>query len=214
MSKVNYKQGFVRLSFFIIGLFILGLGIALTLESKDLGTSAFDALQYGLSEKFGGSVGLWVFVVGVVLVVLTALLERQLPKIQAAIPVFILGQAVDMWIALLTPYEPATIYIEIVFMTVGTIVIAFGAAVYLTPNLVITPIDLFTIALGTKFHRSFGFSKTIVEATALLLALLIGGPIWFGTLAITITIGPCIQFFLKPAGKLQKRLFRRIGAER
>ncbi len=207
---MNYKKGFVRFVFLIVGLLILGLGIALTLEAKDLGTSAIDALQYGLSEKFGRSVGFWVFVVGVVLVMSTALLELKLPKFQAAIPVFILGQAVDMWITLFTPFEPATLLIEILFLLAGTLVIALGAAVYLTPNLVATPLDLFTIALGTKINRSFGFAKTIVEISALLLALLVGGPIWFGTIVITVTVGPCIQYFLKPVGRLQKRLFSRI----
>src|SRR5699024_2853638 len=64
------------LHFYIIGLIILTLGIALTILSL-LGTSPYDSLLVGLNRTFGFTVGTWEIVVGVSMFIFNSIAEKR-----------------------------------------------------------------------------------------------------------------------------------------
>ena len=69
MRKLS-KQHFV---IYGVGILILTLGIALTIQSQ-LGTSPFDALLVGLAETVGLTVGSWEIIIAMILIVVNSLL--------------------------------------------------------------------------------------------------------------------------------------------
>lgn len=184
-----------RAVFYLIGLTILALGIALVIRA-DIGAAAWDALYVGLSIKVGLTVGSWVIIMGMTLVFVNSLLLKERPDFPAMLTLFLLGFFVDGWMYLID-WKVEIFGYKLVLFAVGMIVIAFGLAVYLQAKFAPTSIDRLMFAISARTGLSLRVSKTIGELVALVLAWLIGGPIGLGTILITFLLGPLLQFFLR-----------------
>ena len=63
---------------YVLGILILTLGIALTIQS-DLGASPYDALLVGLFMTVGLTVGSWEIILALIIILINAMLKRQRP---------------------------------------------------------------------------------------------------------------------------------------
>jgi uncharacterized protein len=184
-----------RFLFYIIGLFIISFGVMLTIKA-DLGTGAWDALNVGLSETIGFTVGTWVIVVGIILIVINAILLRRFPELLAVITITIIGMFIDFWLEFVfKSWKPSDWTLRYLLLFIGVTAISMGVAVYLQGKFPLIPIDQFMIVLKEKLQITLMTAKTIGELLALILAFIFNGPIGIGTIVITILIGPLIQFF-------------------
>lgn len=180
---------------YILGLFILSLGVSFTILAG-LGTGAWDALNVGLASQVGFTVGNWVIIIGVILIVVNAFLLKARPEVLAIITVFILGYFIDFWLLIaLTNWHPEPFLYQLVVLIVGVVLMAFGISTYLQAKFAAIPIDQLMIAIRKRTGFSLMVSKTIGEVIALFVAFLIGGPIGLGTVIVTLSIGPLIQVF-------------------
>ncbi|GAA0501405.1 YitT family protein [Salinibacillus aidingensis] len=192
----------IRVFCYVIGLLILSLGISLTIKA-DLGVGAWDALHVGLSKHFF-TVGTWVIITGSILIVVNAILLKQRPVLLSMLTAFVMGVGIDLWLFIL-PFEPGQIGSKIVVFSIGLIVLAFGVSVYMQAKFAPAPIDHLMIAIHSRFHFKLSVSKTIGEVLALLLALLVRGPIGIGTIFVTFLVGPIIQVFYPKIEALVER---------
>jgi uncharacterized membrane protein YczE len=62
------------------------------------------------------------------------------------------------------------------------------------------------LAIKERFRVNLMVAKTVGEITALIPAFFLGGPISYGTIIITFTVGPAIQLFFSFFEKLMVRL--------
>ncbi|MGB8000141.1 MAG: membrane protein [Anaerobacillus sp.] len=184
-----------RFMFYVIGLLVLTAGITLTIKS-DIGAGAWDALNVGLSETIGLTVGSWVIIVGIVLIIINALLMKAWPDFFALITIFVTGLLIDFWlIAIFDNWTIEGIFLAYTVFIVGMILIGLGIAIYMQAKFAVIPIDGLMLAIHHRTGLTIRTSKTIGELMALLAAVLLGGPIGIGTLFITFGIGPLVQFF-------------------
>ena len=184
-----------RFLFYVVGLFILTAGITLTIKS-DIGAGAWDALNVGLSETIGFTVGSWVIIVGVILIIVNAILMRAWPDFFALITIIVTGLFIDFWLlTLFADWTITDVFIAYAVFAIGMILVGLGIAIYLQAKFAVIPIDGLMLAIHHKTGLSIRTSKTIGELLALLAAVILGGPIGIGTLAITFGIGPLVQFF-------------------
>ncbi len=191
MQQVKLK----RFMFYVIGLLVLTAGITLTIKS-DIGAGAWDALNVGLSETIGLTVGSWVIIVGIVLIIINALLMKAWPDFFALITIFVTGLLIDFWlIAIFDNWTIEGIFLAYTVFIVGMILIGLGIAIYMQAKFAVIPIDGLMLAIHHRTGLTIRTSKTIGELMALLAAVLLGGPIGIGTLFITFGIGPLVQFF-------------------
>lgn len=189
------KQFVIRAIFFLVGLFILTLGISLTIKA-DLGAGAWDALNVGLHDTIGFTVGTWVIIIGSILIVTNALLARERPDILAFFTITFLGIMIDFWMEIvMVGWDVSTFVTQIPLMVLGIVFIAIGVSIYIQPKFPLNPIDNFMVAVQKRFKLNLMKSKTITEALAVVLAFFLGGPIGIGTFIILFLIGPSIQFF-------------------
>ncbi|WP_347552489.1 membrane protein [Pseudalkalibacillus hwajinpoensis] len=191
MRKLKIK----RFLFYVIGLFVLTAGITFTIKS-DIGAGAWDALNVGLADTIGLTVGSWVIIVGIILMFVNAFLIKAWPDFFALITILVTGVFIDFWLL----YVFESWIVEDVFLAygifiVGMIFIGLGIAIYLQAKFAVIPIDGLMLAIHQKTGLSIRTSKTIGELIALLAAVLFSGPIGMGTLFITFGIGPLVQFF-------------------
>ncbi|MDZ5473539.1 membrane protein [Bacillus sp. 31A1R] len=184
-----------RTLFFIIGLIILTFGVSLTIKA-DLGAGAWDALNVGLSTEIGLTIGSWVIIVGLFLMLMNAYLLRTKPEYLALLTIMIVGALIDFWmLVILKNFHLETLLLQIIVLVVGMVTVGLGAAIYLQPKYPLIPIDQFMLALKYRLKVNLMIAKTVAEIIALILALLVKGPIGIGTLIITFCMGPCIQVF-------------------
>ncbi|MGA9288271.1 MAG: membrane protein, partial [Anaerobacillus sp.] len=120
-----------RFMFYVIGLLVLTAGITLTIKS-DIGAGAWDALNVGLSETIGLTVGSWVIIVGIVLIIINALLMKAWPDFFALITIFVTGLLIDFWlIAIFDNLIIGGIFIAYIVFIVGMVLIGLGIAIYM-----------------------------------------------------------------------------------
>ncbi|MFT4413871.1 YczE/YyaS/YitT family protein [Fredinandcohnia humi] len=184
-----------RILFYSIGLFILSLGISLMIKA-DIGAGAWDALNVGLSETFGLTVGNWVIIVGSIVMLVNALLLMVRPAFLAIGTIVLIGFFIDFWMLFIfNNLLPVGFLLKLVIFIVGLVIASIGIAAYLQAKFPLSPLDNLMLAISKRFKLKVGIAKTIAELTGLLLAFIFHGPIGIGTLLCTIGIGPVIQFF-------------------
>jgi len=194
-----------RAAFYIVGLFILGLGISFTIKAE-VGTGAWDALNVGLTKLIGFTVGTWLMVIGLLLIFINAFISQEKPKFSSMLTPILIGFTVDFWMLFgLIHFHVDGLFFQYIWFFIGVVLIAVGVAMYLQADFAPNPIDNFMISLHKRFGLNLMTAKTIGEVFAFVLALLLQGPIGIGTIIITIIIGPIIQFFYKPIQNLYKK---------
>lgn len=174
-----------RLMFFTIGLFILTMGVALIIKSG-LGASAWDALAVGESNMFGITVGTAVFINGVVLIVLNALIMKKKPDVLAAGSILVIGLLIDFWLLVVfNDYAPEMLMNQVFTLASGILTMGLGIAIYLQAKFPASPMDTLMVAIHTRFGLNLRNSRIISEGFALSLAFLFKGDIGIGTIIVT-----------------------------
>lgn len=191
-----------RILFYLIGLLILCLGITFAIESG-LGAGAWDALAVGEFRTIGLTVGKWVIINNAIILLINAILQKKRPDWLAAITFTLIGLFIDFWLKLkLEDLFSGSIVTRYVQLILAILFMTFGIAIYLQAKFPLSPIDNLMISLNIRFGVSIAIAKTIGEVFALVIAFLLHGSIGIGTILITFTIGPLLQWFKKPIEKL------------
>ncbi len=199
-----------NISFFVIGLFILTLGISATIISG-LGASPLDALNVGLTKHFGLTVGSWEVIGGIILVFLNAWIQKSKPSYFAIVTAMITGIFIDFWLfTLWTVWEPTGLLLKASVLGSGLLLLGLGISIYLHSNLALIPVDGTMIALHKRYGYRLAVAKTIAGVFILMFALIAGGPVGIGTLIVVICVGPIIGFFDKYITSLKQLIDSRL----
>jgi len=81
---------------YLIGLLLLTMGQRMFVEAG-FGAGSYDALCVGLSERTMLSAGGWVWLTGLVMILISSLLNRKLSGFLALLTSFIFGIFFDLW---------------------------------------------------------------------------------------------------------------------
>lgn len=112
--------------FYVLGILILTLGIAFTIQS-DLGVSPFDAFLVGLAVHAGLTVGSWEVMIALLLIGCNSFLKRQRPEVSGMLTAFITGIGIDMWLFLLHFFvTPEQWYSKAICFGIGLVVTGLG----------------------------------------------------------------------------------------
>lgn len=187
----------MKYMYYGLGILVLSLGISLTIQSG-LGTSPFDALLVGLSEEVGLTVGSWEVLISVILLLCNSILTRKKPILLGLITAFITGIGIDLWLFVVkNTIDPNALLSKLICFGIGLVLIGLGTAIYLQTKFASTPIDHLTLIIRDLSKRTILFSRTLVYALFLVLAIIFKGPIGIGTL-LTVCLGGMILHFLMP----------------
>ena len=193
---LNKRENMFKGIFYLVGLCIMGLGIALNAIS-DFGAGPWDAVNIGLSYHINLSVGTCMNLVAIFNLIIGGILNREFPKVTPLITSIILGVFIDLGFLILNGINPTTSSMKFILFLISLPIIASGIAIYLVSNLPNTPLDYFMLAIKSKFNLSLMTGKIVSESSGLVIALLLGGPIGLGSLIIVFAIGPMMQVLHK-----------------
>ncbi|WP_174616031.1 YczE/YyaS/YitT family protein [Virgibacillus ihumii] len=189
---------FIRdgIHFYLIGIVILTLGIALTIQST-LGASPFDALLVGLHRTFGLTVGSWEIVVGFTMVIGNALAAKKRPEYLALVTSLVTGIGIDSWLFVLRDLvAPVTLIGQWIALSAGIILIGLGVAFYLQSNFAPNPMDRTMLVISDLTGWSVTYSRAAISGGLVIVAFLFGGAIGVGTLINALISGVLISMFL------------------
>jgi uncharacterized membrane protein YczE len=180
-----------RLPQLLVGIPVLGVGIAMTLQAR-LGVSPYDVLHQGIAAKTGRSVGTVVIVVGLVILVFWIPL-RQRPGLGTVLNTLTVGLVIDL--ALHVVPEPELLAARIPLLVVGILVTGLGMGLYIGAGLGPGPRDGLMTGLAAKGFPLWAV-RTVLELLALAAGWVLGGNVGIGTVAFAFCIGPLGHFFL------------------
>lgn len=193
----QYKM---RWMFFVIGLLVMGFGVALTIRGKQFGLGGWDVFHYGLWKQFGLSIGLWSIIVGISIILFTVAVTKTLPKMGVYMNMFLFGMFIDIFNYILP--EVHGFWFQLIVYVAGVVILAFGIALYITPQLGAGPRDTFMLLIIDKTGLSLSTARTLMEVIVMFAGWLLGGPVSLGTLFITFMLGPMIQRFMPVTKRL------------
>ena len=180
-----------RLPRFVLGILLLGPGIALTVDAR-LGVSPFDVLHEGLARRTGLSFGTVVIALGGVILLLWIPLHQRF-GIGTVLNTLLVGLFIDVALWLLP--EPELLVWRWAMLLGGIIVTGLGMGLYIGAGLGPGPRD--GLMTGIAVH---GFPlwavRTALELVALLAGWALGGTAGVGTVLFALGIGPIAHFFL------------------
>ncbi|MEK4496835.1 YczE/YyaS/YitT family protein [Ureibacillus sp. FSL W8-0352] len=197
-----------RWGFYIVGLIIMGLGIAMVIKGEDIGVNAWDVLHIALYKTIGLSIGSWVIITGLVILVFTSLMYRSFPKIGTWLNMLLIGAFIDFFYWLLPDAE--SFAFQLIYFVVGIFVLSFGTGMYISPNLGSGPRDGLMMWIVEKLGGSIKVARISIELVVAVIGWMLGGPLGVGTIIIAIVSGYIVQFSLPYC---QKLLTKCIGEE-
>lgn len=220
MSKAELIR---RYAFFIVGLFVNSLGIAL-ITKGDLGTSPISSIPYTLSIGFTPSLGMFTLYFSLLLIVLQlAILRRKFPKeFWLQIPVSLgFSWFIDLSMALLGFLHPESYPAKAVFLLLGCLVLGFGVFMEMAANVVMLPGECTVKAISTTWNTDFGKTKVAVDVTMAATAALLGLILYHaltgvreGTFVSALLVGAIARTFNKQIGPwIQARLSVPAGVD-
>ena len=188
------KEWIVRWSFFIVGLIVLALGVAMTIKGKLLGIGPWDVFHYGLTLQFGLTIGTWIIIVGFFLLLITVIFTKKMPKIGAFLNMILMGFFIDFFLWILP--NTNSLAGSALYLLIGVIIVGYGIGIYVSAELGAGPRDGLMILIVEKTGWKVQWVRNGMELSVLLIGWLMGGPVGIGTVIVALLIGPIVGFSL------------------
>ena len=188
----------------LMGSTLIGLGVALFVHGR-LGVPAYDVMLTAIRDRLGISLGqaAWLFT-GILMLIATALGRR--PRLSGLLWVFANGVSVDVFMALIR--DPDQLGVRMVFVLLGTISIASGAALVVHAGLTGGAIELLMNAAEDRGRDPFVMRRWL-EIGIVALGVALGGDLGPATVFFVLTMSPLLK-----AGRQALEDHRRGRAER
>lgn len=197
---MNYRELWIRWSFFVVGLIVLAFGISLTIKASELGIGPWDVLHYGLYLKLGLTIGSWSIIIGFLLLAITSIITKKLPKIGAVVNMLLLGTFIDIF-NLLLPQPVTTIGIYFFFI-MGVIILGYGIGLYVAADFGAGPRDGIMLVIVEKTGWKIEWVRNGNEILVFIIGWMLGGPVGIGTLLIAFTLGNIVGVSLPQSKNL------------
>jgi uncharacterized membrane protein YczE len=173
------------------GLVLYGFSAALILLSG-LGNVPWDVLHQGLANHTGIGTGVWVCVVGALLLLLWIPL-RQRPGLGTVSNVIVLGLVLQAMVdAFGTPDAAAA---RVALLVGGIVLNGVATGLYIGARFGPGPRDGLMTGIAARGH-SLRAVRTAIELTVLASGVALGGTAGIGTIAYALAIGPLAKVFV------------------
>lgn len=201
----------VRIFLFIFALNLVSMGISLYLKA-DIGIGSWDVLNNNLAQFYRFSFGTWVFIVGIITILVSQLLYFRLYNFLAIIPGLIMGFLIDMWL-IIFHFQLDNIYLQFIIFFLALILLGSGISLLVLTKLPPTPADILMLSLMKCFKTNFFVARTTTDALALISGIIVGAinnkplnNIGIGTLLALLFVGSIVQVTSRFWKKLLKQV--------
>ena len=183
----------IRLVTLLAGLFVYGLGVALTVHAG-IGIAPWDVLAQGISIQAGLSFGVATVAVSIVVLICWIPLKVK-PGFATIANALLVGLFADFWLMILP--ELTAYWQQLAVFMLGVVVVAIATGLYISSRLGSGPRDGLMQGTANALDKPFWIVRTAYEGSVLTIGWLMGGQVREGTLIFALTIGYLVQMSLK-----------------
>ena len=183
----------IRLVTLLAGLFVYGLGVALTVHAG-IGTAPWDVLAQGISIQTGLSFGVATVAVSIVVLICWIPLKVK-PGFATVANALLVGLFADFWLMILP--DLTAYWQQLAVFMLGVVVVAIATGLYISSRLGSGPRDGLMQGTANALDKPFWIVRTAYEGSVLTIGWLMGGQVREGTLIFALTIGYLVQMSLK-----------------
>lgn len=180
-----------RHSQLLVGLVLYGVSDSL-LVLAHLGIDPWDVFEQGLSFHTGVSIGTWVILVGIAVLLFWFPLKQR-PGIGTLLNVLVVGGVMDLVLSHLV--SPTNFLTRVVVLVFGVGLNGLATGCYIGSGLGPGPRDGLMVGLAAR-GLSLRLVRTSIEVTVLAIGWALGGNVGWGTFLYALSIGPMAQFFI------------------
>ena len=187
-----------RICFFVVGLFIMSLGVAFSIIST-LGTTPISSISYSLALITNINNGITTFIFNAALILIQFLILRSRfhkKRLLQLINCILFGYFTDLALYLVSfvPFDGSVLMCA-VFLVVSIILTALGIFIYMPANIAPLPgegcVESVAIVTGWRFSTiKIGF-----DATMVIISLVMCG-LWYSNVFGAVYIGTVISAFM------------------
>ena len=183
----------LRLVTLLAGLFVYGLGVALTVHAG-IGIAPWDVLAQGISIQTGLSFGVATVAVSIVVLICWIPLKVK-PGFATVANALLVGLFADFWLMILP--DLSAYWQQLAVFMLGVVVVAIATGLYISSRLGSGPRDGLMQGTANALDKPFWIVRTAFEGSVLTIGWLMGGQVREGTLIFAVTIGYLVQISLK-----------------
>lgn len=187
-----------RICSFVVGLFIMSLGVAFSIVSM-LGTTPISSISYSLALITNINIGITTFIFNAALILIQFLILRSRfhkRRLLQLINCVLFGYFTDVALYLVSfiPFD-GSIPLMVVFLLVSIFLTAFGIFVYMPANIAPLPGEgcVESVAIVTRWR--FSTIKIGFDATMVIISLIMCG-LWYTNILGAVNIGTIVSAFL------------------
>jgi uncharacterized membrane protein YczE len=177
----------------LAGLFVYGLGVALTVHAG-IGIAPWDVLAQGISIQTGLSFGIATVAVSIVVLICWIPLKVK-PGFATVANALLVGLFADFWLMILP--DLTAYWQQLAVFMLGVVVVAIATGLYISSRLGSGPRDGLMQGTANALDKPFWIVRTAFEGSVLTIGWLMGGQVREGTLIFALTIGYLVQISLK-----------------
>lgn len=179
----------------MIGLFLYGLGIVMTINAN-IGLSPWDLFHQGLSKILNITLGQAGIAVGFVVVLINYFFRERIGWGTLG-NMLLIGLYIDLLMLnhLVPIYD--NIIPSMIMLFLGLFVVGCATYFYISSGFGIGPRDGLMVVLTKQTNKSVRFVRNTIEISVAILGWLLGGFIGVGTVVMAVTIGYFVQFAFK-----------------
>ncbi|MGG3798782.1 YczE/YyaS/YitT family protein [Metabacillus fastidiosus] len=182
-----------RYLFFSLSLILLSLSTAIMVKVKYLGLYPWEAMSVGLFQKLGLSVGTWNIITGMTLMSCTLLLNKQYVKLGTFFNVILTGVFLDFILSSNILPDATNTWTDYIYLLIGITLFGMSGGMNVSAGFGAGPRDGFMLAISPRFGWSIARMRIVVESIVVVIAFLLGGPVFFTTLIYTFISSPIYQ---------------------
>ena len=191
------NRTFTRAGGFLLGLLISCTAYGLTVRAN-IGLGPLFLVQVALEKHLGMSAGTAAMVLGLLLVALSALLRGGVGVGTVLAPV-LGGVIIDITLPLIPTLQGTAL--QVAACVFGTVVMMLGGALITQAQFGVGGMDGLMRGLSGSLGAPLGHIRLGMEATLLLLGLLLGSTAGVGTIITALLVGHSYQFWMHLLGK-------------
>lgn len=177
---------------YVGGILILTLGVALS-SNAGLGTGSLDSINFALASRTQLNLSIVIVLMAFVAIFISAVIRRGKLSFKTLMTAIFMGVFTESWVKIIEIITVDTIAQQIIVFALAIFCVSLGIAIYLRPKFPANPNDDMIVALNEVLGLKMGTAKLFIDIIAIVIALLLKGPVGIGTVLMTVLIGPIVN---------------------
>lgn len=170
------KESIKRLILFVLGLFIMSLGVSMT-KFAALGVTPISSVANILSERIdsislGNFLILWniLLILGQILILRSDFDIKQLIQLPIS---FLFGYFTDICLKFLVNFERNSYLSSLIYLFLGIFFLALGVSLTVIADIFLNSGEAFVKAISDKFDKNFGKVKVVFDVSCVLVSVIL-----------------------------------------